>query len=112
MTELSPVQLRVVGAYRSGACLRRPIERRKELDGPRYRKGWEVRFYVGTQDEAALLAEALADAGLQAGRPYRKRPTRWIVPVYGRREVDLLLEWAALGQPTGDEGVIGSARST
>jgi len=54
-------------------------------------------------DRAAPRTDArlLADAGLRAGRPYRKRRDAWIVPLYGHRAVDQVLAWVDEAARTG-----------
>lgn len=53
-----------------------------------YKKGYEVRFLVASKAEVRELRRCLAELGLKPGRPYAKE-SRWIVPVYGRRAVEI-----------------------
>lgn len=77
----------------SGGSIRKPHESRKSEGSRRYKKGWEIRFNVASKTEAAALQALLQRAGLQGGRPYKKRPNRWIQPLYGRDHVQQFLGW-------------------
>lgn len=92
-TDLLPGERLVADAFRSGSCVRRPHPGRRERDGTAYHKGHEIRFYATSEGEALLLARSITAAGLRAGRPYLKRAGRWIVPLYGREQVDRVLTW-------------------
>lgn len=91
---LDEAQQAVVDTYRAGSCIRRPSPDRRAADGGLYHKGWEIRFYAATAGDVERIVGLMADAGLRAGRPYPKR-RRWVVPLYGRRQVDTVMTWAA-----------------
>lgn len=86
-------QRRAAELFLRGGCVRRPNADRRPEGHRIYKKGWEVRFYAGTRAEAIEAEKILERAGLQPGRPYRKRPTLWILPVYGREQVERFLAW-------------------
>lgn len=78
---------------RSGGCVREPNEERRSEGHRTYKKGWEVRFNASAKSEAITIHALLERAGLTAGRPYRKAPGRWILPLYGRDSVKRFLSW-------------------
>lgn len=90
---LSPAQLRTVESFLKGGCVRVPNGGRRGEGHRVYKKGWEARFYVGSEVAVGKLRRVLARAGLEAGREYVKGPGRWILPVYGREQVARLLGW-------------------
>lgn len=72
-------------------CLRLPNRDKAETLGhERYKKGYELRFSCGTEEDVRLVIQALGEAGCHSGRSYVKR-NRIILPVYGRRQVEILL---------------------
>lgn len=90
---MSTTQRRVVEFFLRGGCLRTPNDDRREEGPAVYKKGWEVRFYTGSRTEAGQLRALLREVGLKPGSPYRKRPNRWIQPVYGREQVETFIRW-------------------
>lgn len=91
---LTRTQREAVARYLSGpGCIRFPNDDRRDEGHDVYKKGWEVRFAVRSRPEAAEVNRILVRAGLSPGRPYRKSPTRWILPVYGRDPVHRFLAW-------------------
>jgi len=62
------------------------FDKRKRL-GTRYKKGWEVRLVLTSEDELEEARHLLAKAGLTAGRPFAKH-NRWVQPVYGKEAVE------------------------
>lgn len=92
--DLTSAQREVVEAFRKNGYVRAPkSDRLTEAHGA-YKKGWEVRFPVRSTSEAEALRDSLREAGLEAGKEFAKTKTRWIVPVYGRKQVQRLLDWA------------------
>lgn len=85
-----------LGAFRNGGCVRKPRDERRDEGHRSYKKGWEVRFYADSEEDASRICKVLADSGLRPGRPYEKRARRWIVPLYGRDAVAKLLSWDEL----------------
>lgn len=83
---LAPELVRLISR---NAYLRQPNIARRKSEKARYRKGWELRLVL--RDEAALAAaqRLVEDSGLKAGRPFIKH-SRWVLPLYGRKTVDLL----------------------
>ncbi len=67
-------------------------ERRREL-GPRYKKGWEVRLVLKSEEELEEARRLLEQAGLKPGSPFRKSK-QWAQPVYGKKAVDFFSRWA------------------
>jgi hypothetical protein len=94
-------QQAVVRLFREGACIRVPREDRLAEGSDRYKKGWEIRLYVnklGVERACTVLKRA----GIEPGRAYLKSPNRWIVPVYGRDQVETVLSWAQVSNPSSD----------
>ncbi len=58
---------------------------RKEL-GQKYKKGYEVRFAVKTEDELESLRRLLQQAGFSPAKPFQKAK-QIILPVYGKKAV-------------------------
>jgi hypothetical protein len=56
-----------------------------------YKKGQEVRFILFTRSELREVRRLLKQAGFEPGIPYRKNPTQWCQPVYGKRQSAQLL---------------------
>jgi hypothetical protein len=65
-------------------------ERRKE--GQKYKKGYEVRFVVKTEDELKELRELLKKAGLTPARPFQKAK-QVIQPVYGKQAIEYFVRF-------------------
>lgn len=91
---LSPAQRRAVELFHKGACVRTPNEDRLEEGHQKYKKGWEIRFSVRSRSDASELKRILQSLDLRSGRPYRKHQTTWILPMYGREQVQRFLGWA------------------
>jgi hypothetical protein len=98
---LNRSQQAVVRLFREGACIRVPREDRLAEGSDRYKKGWEIRLYV-SQLGVERARTVLKRAGIEPGRAYHKSPNRWIVPVYGRDQVETVLSWAQASNPPSD----------
>ena len=59
---------------------------RLETEGRLYKKGEEVRFVLFTRTELREVRRLLKAAGFDPGTPYRKTPTQWCQPVYGKKQ--------------------------
>ena len=79
--------------FRRNGYFRLPHEDRRKEERTRYKKGWEVRLILRSQEELREARRLLKLAGLKRGRPFRKAK-RWAQPVYGKQAVDLFREWA------------------
>lgn len=90
---LNAAQRQAVEAFRRGAFVRAPSKARLKEGHRTYKKGWEIRFPVGSRSEADVLRRLLKQAGLDAGRAYRKSATSWILPLYGKESVARFLGW-------------------
>jgi hypothetical protein len=77
---------------RANSYARLPIENRREEGWGTYKKGYELRIVVKTQDDSKKLRRLLIDAGIQPGKAYRKAQ-QWVVPVYGKASVTELLKF-------------------
>lgn len=78
--------------------VRRCDAKRRAREGQSYKKGYEVRFVLGSEHETRAVRHLLRAAGLRPGKPFRKH-NRLIQPVYGRAAVD----WFLAGLPSGRE---------
>lgn len=74
---------------RSGYARVADLEKRKQLGSAAYKKGYEVRFVVGTKEELARVRRLLKAAGFDPGKPFLKH-TKLVQPVYGRAAVERL----------------------
>lgn len=90
--------LLTLGLYASLlAHARGPIPERQRHDGwEHYKKGWELRFRLRTEDEVEFVRALVSRAGWRPGRAYAKR-RGMVLPVYGRAAVAEIL--AAAGRP-------------
>jgi hypothetical protein len=64
-------------------------ERRREI-GTRYKKGWEVRLILKSQEELDGARRLLEQVRLKPGKPFLKA-RRYAQPVYGRKAVELFI---------------------
>jgi hypothetical protein len=72
--------------FARGGCIRIPNPRRRAQDKQAYRKGFEVRLSVRSDEELRRVREWLAAVALKAGRPYQKL-RRTVLPIYVREAV-------------------------
>ncbi len=73
--------------YAQSGCIRAFDPERRQADGAKYHKGYEVRISVVTALEAERLRVLVERLGLRAGRSYAKH-RRVVVPIYGKDAVD------------------------
>ena len=71
------------------AYIRQPNAERRKLEKTNYKKGWEVRLVLRNEAEVEVARRLLEKSGLKAGRPFPKA-RQWVLPLYGRRMVDLV----------------------
>jgi hypothetical protein len=72
---------------RNGYWRGKPDPRRK----PGTHRGYEARFSAGSAAERDAILRLLRAAGIKPGRPFAKGPS-WRVPVYGKAQVQVLLD--------------------
>jgi hypothetical protein len=75
---------------RANSYARVPNEDRQEEGWSSYKKGYELRIVVRTQDDVRKVRRMLQDAGIHPGKPFRKAQ-QWVQPVYGRQAVNALV---------------------
>jgi hypothetical protein len=75
---------------RANSYARVPNTDRQEEGWTAYKKGYELRIVVKTQDDLKKVRRLLLDAGIQPGKAYRKAQ-QWVVPVYGKQAVNQLV---------------------
>lgn len=91
-----PATGEVVAAFLRCGYIRRCDADRRGRDGQSYKKGFEVRFVVGSPGDLRVVRRLLEEVGLRPGRPFRKHG-RLVQPVYGRAVVD----WFVAHLPAG-----------
>jgi hypothetical protein len=77
---------------RSNSYARVPSTDRQDEGWVAYKKGYELRIVVKTQDDLKKLRRLLLDAGIQPGKAFRKAQ-QWVVPVYGKAPVTELMKY-------------------
>ena len=76
---------------RANSYARVPNEERQEEEGwTWYKKGYELRIVVKTQEDIKRVRRLLNEAGINPGKPFRKSQ-QWVQPVYGREAVNSLV---------------------
>ena len=75
---------------RANSYARVPDETRQEEGWSAYKKGYELRIVVKSQDELRQLRKLLQDASIKPGKAYRKAQ-QWVQPVYGKLAVKSLV---------------------
>ena len=80
---------------RSG-YMRMPRHERRQKLGRRYRKGWEVRLVLNSEDELNEVRRLLEQAGLKPGKAFKKW-SRWVQPIYGKQAVNFFSAWNQQG---------------
>jgi hypothetical protein len=71
---------------RENSYARLPDEARQEEGWSSYKKGYELRIVVKTQQDLRNVRRLLQDASFKPGKAYRKAQ-QWVVPVYGKEAV-------------------------
>ena len=86
---------------------------RKEGHGAAYKKGHELRFVLDRGEDPEELTGMLASLGISAGKPYHRsqRAQQWIVPVYGKDPVELILSWTAEVELAAKQAAVKKARA-
>jgi len=77
---------------RANSYARMPNPDRQDEGYEAYKKGYELRIVVRTQDDSRKLRRLLNEAGISPGKQFRKA-NQWVVPVYGRTAVSQLLKY-------------------
>lgn len=75
---------------RANSYARVPNADRQEEGWTAYKKGYELRIVVKTQDDLRQVRRLLLQMGIQPGKAYRKAQ-QWVVPVYGKQAVNQLV---------------------
>ncbi len=77
---------------RANSYARVPSTDRQDEGWTTYKKGYEMRIVVKTQDDLKKLRRLLVEADIQPGKAFRKAK-QWVVPVYGKAQVTELLKF-------------------
>ncbi len=75
---------------RANSYARVPDETRQEEGWSAYKKGYELRIVVKTQDDLKHVRRLLQEANIKPGKAYRKAQ-QWVQPVYGKQAVNSLV---------------------
>jgi hypothetical protein len=76
---------------RANSYARVPDETRQEEEGwSAYKKGYELRIVVKTQDDLRKVRRLLKEAGIHPGKAFRKS-LQWVQPIYGKQAVNSLV---------------------
>ena len=82
---------RLAAIFAEGGYVRRfAADKRSRLGPATYKKGFEVRLIVASQEALREVRHLLGAAHLRAGKPYRKH-SRLVQPVYGKDALDWFL---------------------
>ncbi len=71
-------------------CFRVANTELRRTKGQEYKKGYEARFVVKTEEELADIQQLLNRAGIKFGKPYAKGK-QFVQPVYGKMQLEWLL---------------------
>lgn len=74
---------------RANSYARVPDETRQEEGWGSYKKGYELRIVVKSQEDLKQVRKLLQDASIKPGKAYRKAQ-QWVQPVYGKAAVNQL----------------------
>lgn len=66
--------------------MRTPRDKQRREIGVEYKKGWEARLVLRSEEELHYARRLLKQAGFKAGRPFKKT-RQWAQPVYGKDAV-------------------------
>ena len=66
-------------------------KRQKAESSQSYKKGYEIRFVATDEAEIEQIEDMLSALDIRSGSPFAKA-NQWIVPVYGREQVEEILE--------------------
>ncbi len=75
---------------RANSYARVPDETRQDEGWKEYKKGYELRIVVKTQEDLKRVRKLLQDARIKPGKAYRKAQ-QWVQPVYGKQAVNSLV---------------------
>lgn len=75
---------------RANSYARVPDETRQEEGWTAYKKGYELRIVVKSQEDLKRVRRLLQDARIKPGKAYRKAQ-QWVQPVYGKQPVNSLV---------------------
>ncbi len=93
----NPATATLAEYVRANSYARMPNPDRQDEGYEAYKKGYELRIVVRTQDDLRRVRRLLTDAGITPGKAFRKAQ-QWVVPVYGRSAVNELLKFKTRGR--------------
>jgi len=77
---------------RTNSYARMPNPERQDEGYDSYKKGYELRIVVKSNDDMRKLRRLLNEEGITPGKAFRKAQ-QWVVPVYGKTAVNSLLKY-------------------
>ena len=77
--------------FERGGYIRRYDPDRRAREGQGYKKGYEVRFVLASEEDLPVVRRLLTAAKLRPGKPFRKHQ-RYVQPVYGRAAVEWFVD--------------------
>lgn len=101
MERISENAQKLVQLYLECGYMRIPNEDRFDEGSQSYKKGWELRFSIKTDEKLIQAQQLLKALGFRFGKPFMK-VKRKILPVYGYEQVSRfqrLLSTYQEGQP-------------
>lgn len=75
---------------RANSYARVPNAERQDEGWNAYKKGYELRIVVKTQNDIRKVRRLLLEAGINPGKAFRKA-RQWVLPVYGKQAVKSLV---------------------
>ena len=96
--------------FRTVGYIRTPNLERRHRERARYKKGWEVRLVVRSEEELAAVRQSLLRVGATPGAPFRKHH-QIVQPVYGRAAAERLLRRIGRGAGRADARGTGASRT-
>ena len=77
--------------------IRRYNPERREREGQHYKKGYEVRFVLGSEGALQAVKRLLTAVKLRPGKPFHKHQ-RIVLPLYGRETVEWFVNLLSRGR--------------
>jgi hypothetical protein len=73
--------------FERNGCVRLVNEKRREQEGQKYKKGYEVRLVAYSEEELKNIRQLLLRVGFKVGKSYKKH-RQIIQPIYGKTAVE------------------------
>src|SRR3989337_1363960 len=76
----------LIAFFERNGCVRLVNEKRREQEGQKYKKGYEVRLVAYSEKELKIMRQLLLRVGFKVGKSYKKH-YQIIQPIYGKTAV-------------------------